>query len=79
MLWLKNANFFVYVDLVRIRLKIMLSDFAQEKETFLTTKNSFSKCKKSTFPKGLTHSFGQIMTIFSLVRLGQNKTRNNNA
>ena len=40
MLWSKNANFFVYVDLVRIGLKIMLSDFEQEKETFLTTKKT---------------------------------------
>ena len=50
MLWSKNANFFVYVDLVRIGLKIMLSDFEQEKETFLTTKKqNFSKSKKSHF------------------------------
>ena len=27
---------FVYEDLVKIRLEIMLSDFAQEKETFVT-------------------------------------------
>ena len=29
--WTKNPNFFVYVDLVKIRLEIMLSDFPQEK------------------------------------------------
>ena len=27
----KNSNFFVYVDLVKIRLEIMLSDFPQVK------------------------------------------------
>ena len=27
----KNASFFVYVDLVKIRLEIMLTDFPQEK------------------------------------------------
>ena len=31
MLWSKNANFFVYVDLVKIGLEIMLTDFPQEK------------------------------------------------
>ena len=35
----KMPIFFVYVDLERIRLKIMLSDFAQEKDTFLTIKD----------------------------------------
>ena len=50
MLSLKNANFFVYVDLVKIRLEIMFSDFAQEKETFVTIKNrNFQSPKKSHF------------------------------
>ena len=31
--------FFAYVDLERIRLKIMLSDFAPEKDTFFTINN----------------------------------------
>ena len=35
----KMPIFFVYVDLQRIRLKIMLGDFAQEKDTFLTIKD----------------------------------------
>ena len=30
----KNANYLVYLDLVKIRLKIMLGDFAEKKETF---------------------------------------------
>ena len=55
----------------------MLTDFAQERETFLTTKTVFQSPKKSAFPEGLTHAFGQKMILFSLVRLGQNKTRNN--
>ena len=29
--WSNTANFFVYVDLVKMRLEIMLSDFPQEK------------------------------------------------
>ena len=32
--WSKNAIFFLYFDLIEIRLEIMLSDFAEEKETF---------------------------------------------
>ena len=64
MLWSKNANFFVCVDLVRIRLKIMLTDFAQEKETFLTTKNNFSISKSKN-------------AFFSLFTFDDNKIRNN--
>ena len=57
----------------------MLSDFAEKKETCLDykKKQNFLNCKKSAFPKGLTHAFGQKMPIFSLVRFGQYKTRNN--
>ena len=36
---LTHAMFFVYVDLEKFKLEIMLNDFAQEKETFLTLKN----------------------------------------
>ena len=49
MLWSKNANFFVYVDLVKIGLEIMRSDFAQEKGTFLTLKTEFFKVQKIEF------------------------------
>ena len=49
----------------------MLSDFADKKETcFDYNKQNFSKSKNSAFPKWLTH-------FFSLVRFGQNMTRNN--
>ena len=69
MLWSKNANFFVYVDLVKIGLEIMRSDFTQEKGTFLTLKNRIFQSKKNRlFPKGLTHAFDQKMPISSLFR-----------
>ena len=69
MLWSKNANFFVYVDLVKIGLEIMRSDFAQEKGTFLTLKNRiFQSPKNRIFPQGLTHAFDQKMPISSLFR-----------
>ena len=52
--------FFVYVDLVKIGLEIMLSVFVQEKRTFLTLKNRiFHSPKNRIFPKGLTHAFDQ--------------------
>ena len=55
----------------------MLSDFAEKKETFFDLKkhNFFNKKKKlkhRTFPKGITHAFGQKMPIFWLFRFGQN-------
>ena len=60
-----------YLDLVKIRLAIMLSDFAEKKETFLM------KRKKFFFSKGLSYAFGQNMPNSSLFRFGQNKTRKN--
>ena len=46
-----------------------------EKKLFLSTKKNFSKSKNLSFPKGLTHAFGQKMQDFSLFGIGQNKTR----
>ena len=43
----KMPIFFVYVDFVKIRLEIMLSDFAQEKETFFTIKNRIFQSPKN--------------------------------
>ena len=37
--WSKNANYLVYLDLVKIRLEIMLSYFAEKKKPVLTMKN----------------------------------------
>ena len=45
----KNANFFVYVNLEKFRLEIMLSDFAQEKGTFLTLTNRLFQSQKIAF------------------------------
>ena len=61
--WSKS-QILLYLDLVIIRLERLLSDFAEKKETcFDYKKRNFSKSKKSTFPKGLTHAFGQKMPI----------------
>ena len=49
----KKCQFLLYLDLVKIRLKIMLKQFAEEKETFLSyKKQKFQKSKNSHFCKG---------------------------
>ena len=56
----------------------MLNEFAEKKKTFFADKKRiFQSLKNRTFPKGLTHAFGQIMPIFSLFKIDQNKPRNN--
>ena len=39
-------------------------------------RNDFVEKKETSFPKGLTHAFGQKIHFFSLFVFGQNKTRN---
>ena len=39
MLLAKKCQFFLYSNLIKISLEIMLSDFTEKKETFLTLKN----------------------------------------
>ena len=64
----KNANYLVYLDLVKIRLKIMLSNFPEKiKNIFDYKKHSFSKSKKSYFSKGLTHAFNHKMPIIFFI------------
>ena len=68
----------VYLDLVKIRLEIMLSDFAEKRKPFFTSKAEFFQSPKNRiFPKGLTYAFSQKMPTFPIFRFGQNKTRNN--
>ena len=76
MLLAKICHFFLYLDLIKIRLEMMLSEFAIKRETsFDLKKYNFSKLKKShVFSKEVTHAFGQKIPIFSLFRFGQNKT-----
>ena len=74
----KKANFFLSLDLIKIRLEITLSEFAMKKETFLTLKNRIFQSAKNHifFSKRLTNAFGQKMPIF-LFKFDQNKPRNN--
>ena len=39
--WPKNAIFFLYQRLIKIRLEIMLSDFTEKKKPFFTLKTEF--------------------------------------
>ena len=56
--WPKNAIFFLYLDLFKIRLEVMLSDFAEKKETFFDP-------KKGNFPKSKTsHFFKRVNPCF---------------
>ena len=77
--WSKKCHFFLYLDLIKMRLEMILSEFAIKRETFFDLeKHNFLKFQKShVFSKELTHAFGPEMPIFSLFRFGQNKTRNN--
>ena len=74
--WSKKCHFFLYLDLIKMRLEMMLSEFAIKRETFFDLKNIiFQSSKKShVFSKELTHAFRQKMPICSQFRFGQNKT-----
>ena len=66
MLLVKKCQFFHYLDLVKIKVKKMLNNFLDRKETFFEYKNkTFQSPKNAIFPKGLTHAFGQKMPNFS--------------
>ena len=49
----QKMPFFLYLDLVNIRLEIMVNDFEETKETFLTIKNRiFQSSKNALFQRG---------------------------
>ena len=74
----KMPFFFLYIDLIKIRLEIILSDFAGKKENFFGPKKTeFFKAQKVRFSKGVSLCFSSKNAIFSLFRFGQHKTRNN--
>ena len=67
MLWVKKCHFFLYLDLVKIRLEILLNYFEERKETFQTIKKRIFQVQKiAFFSKGLTHAFGQNLIKISL-------------
>ena len=49
----QKMPFFIYLDLVNIRLEIMVNYFEETKETFLTIKNRiFQSSKNALFQRG---------------------------
>ena len=68
MLLVKKCQFFVYLGLVKIRLEIILNDFAEKKDLFLAIKNTiFQSLKNRTFPKGLTDGVGRKMPVIRFI------------
>ena len=68
MLLVKKCQFFVYLGLVKIRLEIILNDFAEKKTFFLAIKNTiFQSLKNRTFPKGLTDGVGRKMPVIRFI------------
>ena len=81
MLLIKKYQFFLYLFLVKTRLEIRFNNVLDGKETvFWVKKQKFSKSKNLSFPKGLTHAFGQRLQIFlylDLVKMKLEKMLNN--
>ena len=65
----KKCQFFLYLNFIKLSLEIMLSDFAEKKETFFDLKKQhfFKVHKIAFFLKGLTHTFCQKMPILFLI------------
>ena len=64
MLLAKKCQYFLYLNLIKISQEIVLSDFAEKKETFFDLKKQhFSKSKKSHFLKGINPCFKKIIRL----------------
>ena len=62
--WSKYGNYLVHLNFVKIRLEIMLSDFAEKKTSLTLNIRIFQTPKYRTFSKGLIHTFGQKCHFF---------------
>ena len=58
----QKCHFFLCLDLIKITLEIMLSDFVKKK-LFLTLKNDIFQSPKIAFFQGITHAFGEKMPV----------------
>ena len=64
----KKCHFFLYSELVKIRLQIMLNYFEEKKETFFDLKNmNFSNSSKLHFFKWVNPYFWPKNAIFSFI------------
>ena len=79
MLLIKKWQFFLYLQLIKKKLEILLGDFAEKKETsFYYKKQNFQSPKNRIFfPNGLIQALDQKMPNSSLFTFGHNKTRYN--
>ena len=77
-LTLKN-RIFLYLDLVKIRLEMMLNYFKERKETSLTIKNRIFQSPKNHifFFKGVNPCFWPKNANFFKFKFDQNKPKNN--
>ena len=65
MLLVKKYQIFPYLDVVKIRVKKMLNNVLEKKETVsYYIKKNFQSLKNRIFPKGLTHALGHKCQIF---------------
>ena len=65
---------FLYLDLVKIKLKLMLNNLVQKKETFFDYKENiknynhkFQRLKNRIFPNGLNYPFAQKNEFFPFI------------
>ena len=71
----EKYHFLRYLDLIKIRLKILLSNFAEKKETFFDLKNRiFQTPKNRTFSKGIDNPCfwsknGHYLVYLDLVKI----------
>ena len=71
----KNSKFFQPLFFIKIVHKILFEYFLDRKEPFINYKKfNLFKSKKCTFPKGLTHDFGQNFKLFSALISHQNSS-----
>ena len=64
MLLAKKTHFFPYLDLIKMRLEIMLSDFAGKKETFFGIKKRIFKVQKIALFQRVNSCFWSKNAIF---------------
>ena len=73
----KNAIFIFICFRTKKKLQIRFEDVLDKTQPFYDYKNKmFHSLKNCIFPNGLTHDFGQKMSLYSLFVFGLNKTRN---
>ena len=66
----KKCQFFRNLNLIKMSLEIMLSNFAEKKETFFDLKKqNFSKSKKTYFFKGVNPCFWSKNAIFKSIQI----------